>query len=219
MIELWCTKHDAYSHRTKIVVAEKALGLRNTKTDSLQQETIGQNIGVVIKDVDIHNKPEDLVRLNPQNQVPVLVDKDMHFYESNIINEYLDERFPHPQLMPLNVIDKARARLMMFQFDRELYSKLDKIINAKNEKAAVLQQRLLADALLELSQIIGKFRYLICNEFTIADVAIAPLLWRLEYLKVKLPPKAAPLLRYAEAVFARPSFLASLTPTEQEMRK
>ncbi len=219
MIELWCTKHDAYSHRTRIIVAEKDLGLSNAKSASSPPPPMGQNIGVVIKDIDINNKPEDLARLNPLNQVPVLVDKDVHFYESNIINEYLDERFPHPQLMPLSVIDRAKARLFMFQFDRQLYTKMDKIINAKTEKIANAQRLLLADALLELSQLVGKTKYLIGNDFTIADVALAPLLWRLEYLKIKLPPKAAPLLRYAENVFVLPSFLASLTPTEQGMRK
>ncbi len=205
MIELWSSNHDAYSHRCRIVIAEKDLGL-------------DKGIGVVVRNIDTSNKPEDLARINPLNKVPVLVDRSLHLYESNIINEYLDERFPHPQLMPVGVSGKGTARLMMFDFDRELYSRMDVILASKPGKKLDLQRALLAEALLRLSQSI-RTKYLIGNEFTMVDVALAPLLWRQEYLGVRLPPKAAPLLKYAEKVFSRPSFMQSLTPAEKEMRK
>lgn len=208
MIELWSSNHDAYSHRCRIVICEKDLGLE-------------RGIAVEIKDIDINNKPEDLARINPNNQVPVLVDRDLHLYESSIICEYLDEHFPHPQLMPVAVPEKGKARLMMHQFDRMLYSKMDKILAARSTRSNKTNEHraLLAESLLMLAQNMGKNKYMVGNELTMVDVNLAPLLWRLEFLEVKLPLRAAPLLKYAETVFARPSFVKSLTPMEKEMRR
>lgn len=206
MIELWSSNHDAYSHRCRIALGEKDMG-------------VDRGIGVEVKYIDLNNKPEDLARLNPQNQVPVLVNRNLHLYESNIINEYLDERFPHPQLMPLGVPEKARARLWLHQFDVALYSKMDDILAAKSSDKQNLHRKLLAESLLWLSQSLGKNKYFMGNDFSMVDVALAPLLWRLKHLGVKLPAKAAPLLKYGEGVFERDSFQSSLTPTEKEMRR
>ena len=206
MIELWCSNHDAYSHRCRIVLGEKDLG-------------VDRGVGVHVRYIDTNNKPEDLARINPLNQLPVLVDRDLHLYESNIINEYLDERFPHPQLMPLGVSEKGKARLMLHRFNADLYSKMDVILATKPSKKLDVHRKLLAESLLMLSQSRGKTKFFLSNEFTMVDVALAPLLWRLKHLDVKLPPKAAPLLKYAEEVFERPSFINTLTPAEQEMRK
>lgn len=205
MIELWSSNHDAYSHRCRIVIREKDLGLE-------------RGIGIEMRDVDLNNKPEDLARLNPYNQVPVLVDRDLSLYESSIICEYLDERFPHPQLMPTSVTEKARARLMIHKFDREYFAYMDRILAAKTAKANEYRG-MLAEQLLLLTQYMGKSKFLLGNEMSMADVALAPLLWRLEMLEVKLPPRAAPLLKYAETVFARDSFVNSLTSAEREMRR
>ena len=206
MIELWSSNHDAYSHKCRIVLREKDIG-------------VDRGVGVDIRTIDLNKKPEDLARINPSNQVPVLVNRDFHLYESNIINEYLDERFPHPQLMPQGVSEKGKARLMMHRFDTDLYSKMDAILTTKPSKKQNLKRKLLIESLLSLSQSLGKSKYIMSNEFSMVDVALAPLLWRLGMLGVKLPVKASPLLKYAEIVFERQSFLDSLTPVEKEMRK
>lgn len=205
MMQLWSTNHDAYSHRCRIVIEEKGYGLE-------------RGIDVDIRTIDLHNKPEDLIQINPHNEIPVLVDREMSLYESSIICEYLDERFPHPQLMPAGVTEKARARLLIHYFNRELFATMAKLKLAKATKASELRSSLITN-LLKVSHSLEKNKYLLGNELTMADVALLPLLWRLEHLEIKLPSRAKSLLKYAETLFARPSFLASLTPVEKQMRK
>lgn len=207
MIELWSSNHDAYSHRCRIVLGEKGLGVEKGEGD-------------MIRMIDTGHKPDDLARINPHNRVPVLIDRDLFLYESNIINEYLDERFPHPQLMPLSVAEKGRARLILHSFDHDLFSRMDLILSPKTgQKRLDLSRRELSERLLVLSGSLGRTKYFLGNEPTMVDLSLAPLLWRLEHMGVKLPPKAAPLLKYAERVFQRPSFVNSLTAAEHEMRK
>ncbi len=207
MIELWSSNHDAYSHRCRIVIEEKSPGDE-------------QRIAVKTRWIDLNKKPEDLARINPLNRVPVLVNRDLHLYESNIISEYLDERFPHPQLMPMGVSEKARARLMLHRIDVDLYDRMDIILNPKlSKKKQDLNRQLLAESLLLLSQSIGKTKFFYGNDISMVDIALAPLLWRLKHLEVRLPPKAAPLLKYAETIFERKGFMDSLTAAERGMRK
>ena len=162
MIELWSSNHDAYSHRCRIVIEEKDLGLEK-----------GKGMSIRVRLVDINKKPEDLASINPLNQVPVLVDRDLRLYESNIINEYLDERFPHPQLMPLGVADKGKARLLLHELDWNFYSRMDAILASKPGKQQNLHRKLLAEALLGLSQRMGRTKYFTGNEFTMVDVAFS----------------------------------------------
>ena len=191
-----------YSHRCRIVIFEKEMD-------------------AVIKDVDLNRKPSELALLNPYNRVPVLVDREIKLYESNIINEYLDERFPHPQLMPAEIGARARARLMLFAFDRELFPHLDVLMKSRASRQA--QERARERLHDNLMQILPYFahggKYFTGDEFSILDVALAPLLWRLDYFGVRLPARAAPLLKYAQRVFARPGFIHSLTEVEKAMRK
>jgi len=176
-----------------------------------------------IRDVDLYNKPEDISIMNPYGQVPILVERDLILYESNIINEYIDERFPHPQLMPADPVQRARARLFLFNFERELFvhvQVLEKREHSKESSKLMEKARAqIRDRLTQLAPIFLKNKHMLGEEFSMLDVAIAPLLWRLDHYGIDLPKVAAPLLKYAERIFARPAYIEALTPSEKVMRR
>ncbi|AUL99292.1 MAG TPA: glutathione S-transferase N-terminal domain-containing protein [Pseudothauera hydrothermalis] len=198
MMNLYSGTTDPFSHRCRIVLYEK-----------------GMDFEVI--DVDLYNKPEDIAVINPYNRVPVLVDRDLVLYEANIINEYIDERFPHPQLMPPDPIMRARARQLLHTFELELFSHIDAL--EKNQKAAEKSRAHVRDELVQLAPIFAKQKYMLGEDFSMLDVAIAPLLWRLEHYGIELPKAAAPLLKYAERIFSRQGFIDALTPSEKVMRR
>jgi RNA polymerase-associated protein len=173
--------------------------------------------------VDLFNKPEDISVMNPYGQVPILVERDLILYESNIINEYIDERFPHPQLMPADPVMRARARLFLFNFERELFiyvhqlERRDQLKDAGKQLDGARQQ--IRDRLTQLTPIFVKNKYMLGEDFSMLDVAIAPLLWRLDHYGIEMPKTAAPLLRYAERIFSRPAYIEALTPSEKVMRR
>jgi RNA polymerase-associated protein len=176
-----------------------------------------------IRDVDLYNKPEDISIMNPYGQVPILVERDLILYESNIINEYIDERFPHPQLMPADPVQRARARLFLFNFERELFvhvQVLEKREHSKESSKLMEKARAqIRDRLTQLAPIFLKNKHMLGEEFSMLDVAITPLLWRLDHYGIDLPKVAAPLLKYAERIFARPAYIEALTPSEKVMRR
>ena len=176
-----------------------------------------------IRDVDLYNKPEDISIMNPYGQVPILVERDLILYESNIINEYIDERFPHPQLMPADPVMRARARLFLFNFERELFIHVQMLERRDHQKdSAKLMERArlqIRDRLTQLTPIFMKNKYMLGDEFSMLDVAIAPLLWRLDHYGIEMPKTTAPLLRYAERIFSRPAYIEALTPSEKVMRR
>jgi RNA polymerase-associated protein len=176
-----------------------------------------------IRDVDLYNKPEDISIMNPYGQVPILVERDLILYESNIINEYIDERFPHPQLMPADPVMRARARLFLFNFERELFvhvQTLERRDSAKEaQKIQEKARQQIRDRLTQLTPIFIKNKHMLGEEFSMLDVAIAPLLWRLDHYGIEMPKTAAPLLRYAERIFSRPAYIEALTPSEKVMRR
>jgi stringent starvation protein A len=191
-----------FSHRSRFVLFEKGMDFE-------------------IRDVDLFNKPEDIAVMNPYAQVPILVERDLILYESNIINEYIDERFPHPQLMPGDPVDRARVRLFLLNFEKELFVHVSTLENrvAKNEKAVERAKQQITDRLTQLSPIFLKNKFMMGDTFSMLDVVIAPLLWRLNHYGITLSKNAAPLLKYAERIFSRPAFIEALTPSEKVMRK
>ncbi|MCG6952807.1 MAG: glutathione S-transferase N-terminal domain-containing protein [Betaproteobacteria bacterium] len=199
MMQLYSGTTCPFSHRCRFVLYEKGMDFQ-------------------VIDVDLYNKPEDIAVMNPYNRVPVLAERDLVLYESNIINEYIDERFPHPQLMPADPVMRARARLMLFNMEHELFSQVE-IMEAGKEKPMEKARASIIERLLEFSPIFGKTRYMLGDEFSMLDVAIAPLLWRLDHYSIKLGKSAAPLMKYAERIFSRPAFIEALTPSEKVMRK
>lgn len=190
-----------FSHRCRFVLYEKGMDFE-------------------IKDVDIFNKPEDLAIMNPYNQVPVLVERDLILHESNIINEYIDERFPHPQLMPGDPVMRGRGRLVMYRLEKELFSHVQTLESAESSsKEQAKAREAIAQGLTVLAPAFAKNKYILGDDFSMIDVAIAPLLWRLEHYDIKLGKSAAPLLKYAERIFQRESFIAALTAAEKAMRR
>ena len=198
MMRLYSGTTCPYSHRCRIVLFEK-----------------GMDFEVI--DVDLMNRSEDLAVINPYNKVPVLVERDLVLYEANIINEYIDERFPHPQLMPPDPVMRGRARLFLHRFEQELYSQVDAI--EQNAKTADKARAAIRDNLTQLAQILTKQKFLLGDEFSMLDVAIAPLLWRLDHYGIQMGKEAAPMMKYAERLFSRQGFIDALTPSERAMRK
>lgn len=198
IMTLYSGSLDIYCHRVRIVLAEK-----------------GVNVEVV--DVNPDDKPGDLVDLNPYNFVPTLVDRDLVIYHSQIIMEYLDERFPHPPLMPVYPVARAEHRQIIYRIDRDIYSLLHKMKEVGQEETARKQ---LEDSLISLSPIFADKPYFLSDEFSLVDCCFAPILWRLPSLGIKLTQQNAKnLLRYQEMVFKRKSFKMSLSDAETELRE
>lgn len=175
-----------------------------------------------IRDVDLYNKPEDISVMNPYGQVPILTERDLVLYESNIINEYIDERFPHPQLMPADPVMRGRTRLFLYNFEKELFvhvSTLESRAAQSDEKALEQARMSIRDRLAQIAPMFLKNKFMLGDDFSMLDVALAPLLWRLDHYGIELPRSAAPLQKYAERIFARPAYIEALTPSEKVMRK
>ena len=187
-----------YCHIVRIVLAEKGISY----------ETIN---------VDQNNIPEDLRDLNPYNEVPTLVDRDLVLYDYRVIVEYLDERFPHPPLMPVDPVSRARNRLMLHRIERDWYKMVDTILLGGKEADRVRKE--LRDSLVGASPIFDQKPFFMSDEFTLMDAALGPMLWRLPLFGIELPPVAKPLINYAERMFERESFQASLTEGERELRQ
>jgi RNA polymerase-associated protein len=168
-------------------------------------------------DVDMDNKPEELTTLSPYVDSPVLIERNLVLTDPNIINEYIDERFPHPQLMPPDPIMRARARLFLKDFENQLFIHMMDVEGtdgAKKNKAL----KTITEGLLQLVPILNKQPYLLYDEYSMLDVAMAPLLWRLDHYGIKLPASAKPLMKYADSLFNRPLFDEAMTPAEKAMR-
>ena len=199
MMTLYSGTTCPFSQRCRIVLYEKGMDFQ-------------------IVDVDLYNKPEDIAVMNPYNRVPILVERDLTLYESNIINEYIDERFPHPQLMPADPVMRARARLFLYRFEVELFSHVQ-YLETGNQKNADKSRNVIRENLVQISPVFVKQKFMLGEEFSMLDVAIAPLLWRLEHYQIAMPKQAAPLLKYAERLFSRQAFIDSMTASEKAMRK
>ncbi|MEM9383616.1 MAG: glutathione S-transferase N-terminal domain-containing protein [Pseudomonadota bacterium] len=200
MMTLFSRPTDPQSHRARLVLQEK-------------------NINVEIVDVVGPDLPEDLIDLNPYNSVPTLVDRDLVLYDARVIVDYLDERFPHPPLMPVDPVARAQFRLALFRIERDWYSLVDEIENASDKKGSTAARKMLRESLVSSAEVFGARPFFLSEEFSLVDCSIAPILWRLSHYEVELPDDAAEIIeKYAERVFARPSFRRSLSEHEQEMR-
>jgi RNA polymerase-associated protein len=165
------------------------------------------------------NLPEDLIDLNPYNSVPTLVDRDLILYDSRVIIEYLDERFPHPPLMPVDPVTRAQFRLALYRIERDWYGLAEEIEEARDRKAANKARKILRESILASAEVFRAKPYFLSDEFSLVDCTIAPILWRLPVYEIDLPAvQAKPIEQYAEAVFGRKSFQSSLTELEEEMR-
>jgi RNA polymerase-associated protein len=188
---------DIYSHQVRIVLAEKG-------------------VGVEINYADPKNLPEDLLDLNPYGTVPTLVDRELVLYESHIIMEYLDERFPHPPLMPVYPVSRGQSRLMMHRIQNDWYSIAHKIMRGEGDLDALRNE--LRESILALAPLFAEQPYFMSEEFSLVDCYLAPLLWRMPSLQIELEGTGAREVKnYMNRVFERASFKASLTDQEREI--
>jgi RNA polymerase-associated protein len=177
-----------------------------------------KGVSVEVELVEEGSLPTELIELNPYKSVPTLVDRELALYDSKIIMEYLDERFPHPPLMPVYPVARGNSRLMMYRIERNWYSLAEKVVNASGEEAQKAREKLKND-LLTLAPLFAEYEYFMSEEFSLIDCYLAPLLWRLPQLGIELTgPGSKELKIYMNRVFERDSFLASLTEAEREMR-
>ncbi|MFA3792196.1 stringent starvation protein SspA [Aliiglaciecola sp. SL4] len=197
IMTLFSDTSDIYSHQVRIVLAEKGVGVEISYTDPT-------------------NLPEDLLDLNPYGTVPTLVDRELVLYKSHIIMEYLDERFPHPPLMPVYPVSRGQSRLMMHRIEQDWYSVADKIVAGKGDVDAARNE--LREALLSLAPLFAETPFFMSEEFSLVDCYLAPLLWRLPALGIELTGAGSKeVLAYMNRIFARSSFKASLTDQEREI--
>jgi RNA polymerase-associated protein len=196
---LFSDPQSLHSHRVRMVLAEK-------------------NVTCDIVDVDPVDLPEDVIDLNPYGTVPTLVDRELALYDSRIICEYLDERFPHPPLLPVDPVSRASARLYMFRVEHDWYSLVDQILSGG--KAATKARKELREGLTAAAPILAHKPFFMSEEFSLVDASIAPLLWRLPALGVEVAGQAAKQINaYAGNMFTRAGFIGSLTEQEREMRR
>ena len=188
------------SHRTRLVLAEK-------------------NINIEIVKVEGSDLPEDLLDLNPYHSVPTLVDRDLVLYDSRVIIEYLDERFPHPPLMPVDPVTRAQFRLALFRIEKDWYTLAEQLESASDNKQASRTRKILEESILASAEVFSAKKYFLSDEFSLVDCSIAPILWRLPIYGIELGAPGQAISNYMDEVFSRRSFQESLTELEQEMRQ
>ncbi len=188
-----------HSHRARRVLAEKSVNFE-------------------IADVEGPDLPEDLMDLNPYHTVPTLVDRDLVLYDSRVIIEYLDERFPHPPLMPVDPVTRAKFRLALFRIESDWYQLAEQFEADGERKLSTKSRKMLRDSILASVDLFSAKKYFLSDEFSLVDCSIAPILWRLPVYGIELGSQAEPIEMYMKRVFERRSFQDSLTELEQEMR-
>ncbi len=195
---LFSSADDIWSHRTRIVLAEK-------------------NVPVDLVEIGPGSRyPEDLIDLNPYQSLPTLVDRELVLYDSRVIFEYLEERYPHPPLMPPDPVARAQVRLALFRFERDWYplaallAPTPAAADSRGTEARERARRELRELVLQNAALFKSQRFVLGDECSILDVTLAPILWRLPQFGIELTGEAESLMRYAQRLFARPAFRASL---------
>ena len=198
VMSLYSDPTDPVSHAVRFVLAEKA-------------------INVEIHHVTMDSKPEDLNDLNPYSAILTLVDRDLVLYEPQIIMEYLDERFPHPPLMPVDPVSRASNRLYRYRVQRDFYALVDELESGE-KKASTAARKCLRDHLSTLAPIFAQKTYFMSEDYSLVDCYLAPILWRLPAYGVRIPAHAKGLQNFADRIFKREAFAQSLTEAEHELR-
>lgn len=197
IMTLFSDGNDLLSHRVRMVLAEKGINHE-------------------IVNVDSENLPEDLIDLNPYNTAPTLVDRDLVLYDAQLIMEYLDERFPHPPLMPVDPVNRAKLKMLLIRIKKDWDPLVEKLIG-KTDKQGVKQRKELRESLATISPVFEQKPYFMSDEFTLVDCALAPILWRLNEMCIELPESAIAVTQYAQRIFERESFQESLSDVEEDM--
>jgi len=199
VMTLFSSPDCADSHRVRIVLAEK-------------------DITFDVINVAGNEKPEDLAELNPYNTTPTLIDRDLVLYDARIIMEYLDERFPHPPLMPVDPVTRAHSRLALYRIEKDWFS-LVSDIESGDPKVADPARKILRESVLSAAEVVAVKPYFLSDDFTLVDCTIAPILWRLPKYGIDVPAETAkPILQYMDRVFSREGFQMSLSKVEKAIR-
>lgn len=193
---LYSDSSDPIGHAVRIVLAEK-------------------DVSVEISYIDGDHRPEELNDLNPYNSILTMLDRELVLYDAQIIMEYLDERFPHPPLMPVDPVNRARNRQLRYRVMRDLYAAVDELDSA-NEIAAANAKKVLRDNLTAIAPAFSQLPYFMSEDYSLVDCCMAPLLWRLDEYGMKMPASAKSLQKYADRLFDRRGFKTSLSPVEEE---
>jgi RNA polymerase-associated protein len=196
IMSLFSDIDDVYSHQVRIVLAEKG-------------------VNVEILPVKQDEPSADLLALNPYGTVPTLIDRELVLYEARIIMEYLDERFPHPPLLPVYPVARAETRKMMHRVEQDWYYLMNCILRDEHTEEARAN---LLESLTSLDPVFSDKSYFLSDEFSLLDCALAPLLWRLPKLGVEISVEFKGLTAYMQRVFKRDSFQTSLTDAERQIR-
>lgn len=198
VLTLFSARDCVHCHRVRLVLAAKGVSYE-------------------LVPVDLDAPPEDLLDLNPYNSVPTLVDRDLVLYDTNVICEYLDERYPHPPLMPVDPLSRARLRLSIVRLENDWLTLVDEI--EQGGKPAEVARRTLRDEMIRNAPAFKASRFFLSPEMSLADCAVAPLIWRLPSLGIDLPKEAGAINDYGERIFRSQGFLRSLTPEERALRE
>jgi RNA polymerase-associated protein len=195
---LYSRGDDPACHCVRIVIVEKGLDVR-------------------VVEVDPARPPEDLIDLNPYQTVPTFVDRELVVYEPRIIAEYLEERFPHPPLLPLEPAGRAQSRVAQHRIEHDWYALLP-LLEGPDRRDRDRARRLLRESLLAAEPLFRARTWFLSDQFSLLDAFVTPMLWRLQTWEVDVPGSAEAIARYMRRAFARPSFAASLSDREREMR-
>jgi len=199
---LFSDPRDHYSHRVRMVLCEKG-------------------VSVDIVDVDPDDRPDELRQINPYNTLPTLLDRDLVLYQSNVIMEYLDERFPHPPLLPVYPVARAQSKLLMHRIEKDWSSAVDLLMSGSGKDGLVDKTRNeLRESIAGIAPIFDDRKFFMNEEFSLVDCCVAPILWRLPAIDISLPEKQTKSMqRYMNDMFSREAFIDSLTESELEMRE
>lgn len=196
-MRLYCDVSCIQSHRVRLLLSEKKIDFE-------------------VELVDPDNAPEDLIHLNPYCSLPTLVDRDLVLYDTRVITDYIDERYPHPPFMPIDPVSRAKARLTLYRIEKDWYSLVPALVGgqaAQKEQA----RKMMRDSFMASAELFSLKEFFLSDDYSLLDVTVAPLLWRFKQYGVTLPESARVIDEYAQRIFARPQFQTSLTEIETEL--
>ncbi len=167
-----------------------------------------------VEDYDPSRPPDDLLTVNPHGYSPTLIDRDLVLYDSRVIIDYIDERFPHPPLLPVDPTERARSRLILFRIESQWYPLVDKILE-DNGRESDKARKYLRESIVDINDAVAHTPYFMYQDISLIDCTIIPVLWRLKHFGIDLPRQARGVQAYADRVFNLPAFRQSLSLIEK----
>ncbi|MGY0503778.1 glutathione S-transferase N-terminal domain-containing protein [Luteimonas sp. e5] len=198
-LTLYSGVDDVLSHRVRLVLAAKGVTYDFIPVDPMRP-------------------PEDLIDLNPYHSVPTLVERDLVLYSASVVSEYIDERYPHPPLMPIEPLGRARLRLAMLRIEHDWVPQIQAMQLGTKAQVDAAKKRL-AELVVQAVPVFKASKFYLNTEMSLADCAMAPIIWRLDSLGIPLPRDGAKAIEdYGNRIFRNPGFVRSLTEEEKKLR-